>query len=310
MFEIVRITLENTADFWFRWLLYSTIALFIGVVLEERADRIIRPRYLLNLDTGYAQSDATRDRWQSGIKTFGLWLTVGAIIAEGLFEFLGARAEGRVRDFSNVMLSAASTRASDAIKQVGDVSILLDRQRKATERFETQATLAEEALKKDLKRTNLDVRARAPRMVSFRDAKIGEDPRLKPFVRQHVHVFDCEGRRPDDRLAPDDEVYATTFELAYELTYVAHWHAIQQHRVCDVTGTPEGIEIVISPRASSMAKDAAKALRLVLHDALAIDPHVPLLQETEIPLGTEPGDPDPHDLDLILIRVDSWSLQR
>src|SRR6202022_1766346 len=98
--EIIRIWLEHKADAWFVWLLIATVALFVGILMDERAERILPMKYRIT-DDGSALEDERRNGWQNRIRTFGFWLAVASIIGEGIFEFLGARAEGRGREFAN-----------------------------------------------------------------------------------------------------------------------------------------------------------------------------------------------------------------
>lgn len=108
--EIIRTFLEHRADVWFVWMLVATVALFAGILLEERVERIIVMRYQIS-DDGSILEDEERARWQERLRTIGFWLAVVSIVGEGVCEFMGARAEGRVREFANTRVLMAQQEA-------------------------------------------------------------------------------------------------------------------------------------------------------------------------------------------------------
>jgi hypothetical protein len=295
MYELLRTSFESTANWWFLCLLYATVALFIGVVLEERADLIIPSRYRVNSDTGYVLANENRERWQQRLKTFGLWLTVGAIVGEGLFEFLGARAENKVREVGSVMLSfaqqeatIADERAASAIVQAGDVAKsarefggLLKTEHETTEQFKKQATESEARLTQATARLDLVLKSRGPRKALLHDAVIGNDPRINAFKGQRVLVVTCLNptfdRSPRRLFVRANEAFAglavnpidierneAAEELRKQLSNGAHWEAHAVTNQCDLIG----LQLNVNPEANSGTKQAAAALSQVLHDAL------------------------------------------
>lgn len=289
MLEIIRVWLEHKADVWFVWLLVATVALFVGILLDERAERILPMRYRITSD-GSVLEDERRSNWQSGLRTLGFWLAVSSIIGEGIFEFLGARAEGRVREFANSNVAFVQRQASDAnvrsataIERGEQLGALLDRQRRTMEQFKRQGDDAQRRLTEATNRLDLELKRRGPRQKLLETAMIGKDHRLSPFNGQRVLVVTCLEQTFDRNpirafaesnnalggvgLNPIDlERNEAADELRRQLLNEAHWDLLVATARCAIIG----LHLYINPEVDNQTRQAAEALSHVLHDALLL----------------------------------------
>ena len=124
-------------------------------------------------------------------------MAIVSIIGEGLFEVLGARAQGKVREFANTRVLIAQQEATNADIRAGHAilqtkSVAEDAKQlggTSQNRAANHGACPEaghpsgSALKKDLNRLDLDVKRRTARAALLSNADIAEDLRLSPFKR-------------------------------------------------------------------------------------------------------------------------------
>lgn len=312
MLEIIRVWLEHKADVWFIWLLIATVALFVGILLDERAERILPTRYLITND-GSVLEDERRGRLQNGLRTLGFWFAVASIIGEGLFEFLGARAESTVRQFANVRVVIAQQSAATAIAQAGDVAssatelgrLLKDEQRinakfrKQSTETEARLAMATDELEKATslsrsveQRLDLDTRKRRPRNVLIHEARIADDLRLAAFQKQHILVVTCSEpgveARPEAGIGNENNPFvvereATSQEVGRQLLG-AHWYSAIISLPC---ANFVGMRFNVERTADSRTTWAADTLAAVLNEALLLEPGALLpIRRAELPATT------------------------
>jgi hypothetical protein len=307
--EIIRVWLEHKADVWFVWLLIATVALFVGILLDERAERFLPMKYRI-ADDGTVLEDEKRSGWQNKLRTFGFWLAVASIIGEGIFEFLGARAEGHVRDFADTRVTIATQQAADATRLAGNISNradklaeLLSKEQETDERFQIQARKTEASLatatddlRKATAQLDLVSRRRQPRGTLIHEAHIESDVRLRAFRGQGVAPIGCDTAIVDvirpgaiaSRWFSADPVTTERRETSKELAVGlmgAKW-AVRGGAVGTMpcsTGGPN-LRIWVDPAASDRTQLAAKAVASVLHDVLLFE------REDDPPVSVSPID--------------------
>jgi hypothetical protein len=247
----------------------------------------------------------------------GLWCFGIAIVAEIIAWPYGQRNDklsilenkAQADQIRELDRSLTDAKLDLATKQSG-LDIKVEQERQKTAGFEKQATLARLELAKELRRVDDNDRRRSPRWMLLRDAKPGDDPRLKPFIGQLIYIFDCEGRA--DRLAPrDEETVTTSLTLGNELYAVAHWQVRVDQRICSAQPPESGLDIIVSPRANSGTNAAAEALASVIRDALLISPNDELAMRPvrRIELSTPTLPRDPTDPNTIILKVSAHPLR-
>jgi hypothetical protein len=106
--ESIKSELEAARDFWFRWLIASTVLVFIGVVLEEAEGWTSYLKRLLPLQP------ITEYRLTKKLARFGWILIVAGVMGEGMFEVLVSRADARLHRFDEALLTEGKREAGDA----------------------------------------------------------------------------------------------------------------------------------------------------------------------------------------------------
>lgn len=225
--DVARALLIKKADGYFWGLIWSTVVLFLGAIMEE-----VHP---LNRLATHNVNTRTRVRtprrwvlWSQ--KTYGVlavMFVIGGIGGEGIFEYLGAKAETTVRNFDNRIAVAAQGEAIEAgtaaTGAVDDLKIahkqlntltkkagVLDRQLDATksdlDASKSQLADAEAAERKEqLALFNMAV-CNAPRVIppQMANGKDTADP-LRPYAGFKASIeyqeFDPEARRAAINLA-------------------------------------------------------------------------------------------------------------
>ncbi len=139
-------------------------------------------------------------------------------------------------------------------------------------------------LLRELARVDLSLRRRGARGPLLIAANIGDNQEIKRFRGQRVSILSCPGKYNQE------ETENAAVALWIELRSV--WAATNNDLPhCGSIG--EGLLISVSPKASSKTREAAKALALVISDALLLDVSLPVMViPAEAKLPPEPADPD------------------
>jgi hypothetical protein len=193
----VRDALIKRADSLFWGLIWSTVFLLVGAIMEEV--------HLLNRLPTHAVNTRTRvrtpRRWIILSKAVYGWVAivfvVGGIGGEGIFEFLAARAEDRVRAYDEQHLS-------ETIAQAGAAKDSAEIVRKDAEQL--QKDVEDEELRRATLETEFD--KYEPRLTLLRWHRLDIAKRLKRFsgqrftiVNAYAEVNESEGGRTSSELA-------------------------------------------------------------------------------------------------------------
>jgi hypothetical protein len=159
--EIVRKDLEAFRAELFWCLVAATMAVVVGVILEEAQEWTPTGKWALRLDP------ITEYRWAKKLVKLGWILIVVGVAGEGIFEVLVTRADGILGTFDNILLTEARREASDAVLGAATANIQVAGARQRTAQLEKEAA----QLRKDaegLKAENLKLEAIvAPRSLSL-----------------------------------------------------------------------------------------------------------------------------------------------
>jgi len=261
--EIIRTFLEHKADVWFVWMLVATVALFVGILLDERVERIVAMRYRIS-DDGNVLEDEERARWQEVLRTIGFWLAVASIIGEGVCEFMGARAEGRVREFANTRVLIAQ---QQAVSANGRALEAIDRAN-----HESQALLA---LQKKFV-------WQGPRNILLFDSQDAFKKALGGFAPQHFRMSVCRsdvdnsaGGSTNETFLAADAIRVSLSRVGWEQVAWQGWPVPSPLIIPNCFGGA-GVFVSILPSASAATRNAANALRSVLESVLQQKPEFPV----------------------------------
>ena len=269
MLETARIALERRADLWFDWLIAATVCLFVGVIFDDKIEWILPARYRIG-DAGSVFATPTRETWQHGLKEFGFWLAIFSIIGEGLFEVLGARAEGRVRQFNNDVLVFTQGQAANANERAGDA--LLEQEKLRTSNLVLQRELS----------------ATANPEATLRSAKTQFALLGREFPAQQFDLVNCRRDFSNPKLGG--------VMIAFE-TLLIGWKKTERKGIglCS-----SGITVVIDPTAPASTKRAANALQSLL---ISIGLALPGTKPTAFPKSANSGLLKPPSPEVISIAL-------
>lgn len=273
--DVVRAELVSKADAWGWRLVWSTIALLVGIIMEEW-----RP-----LDRLYTHNVNTRTKariprvWvirsQLWYAKLAFILVFGAIAAEGICEFFGAKAESAVRNFDNQTAikagSAAHSAADDAAQaktDAGSAHTLAQSASDISGKAKTEAGEAENEVQSVTSRAELlqqQLDFRGPRAELFEGTDVTRPglgkfmAAIKPFKRQKVEIISDLTQIRDEDARQETEVLVST--LKFLLGQVSGWNVSRGQG-----GHNWGVEVVFSRKAPSETREAARALASGLGD--------------------------------------------
>lgn len=193
--DVQRTALIRTADLYFWGLIWSTIGLFIGAVMEYLIEHAHFERWRIDLKARRLKPRhwvlfLPRMEWLAII------LVVGGIGGEGIFEYLAAGAEDEVREF-DARVSRAASEHADKIE--GE----LEGERQKTAVFQTQSAKAQLELQNRLAWRHLNpeqTRRFLAILRPFRGSPVlvrvaGSDPEAISFAEEIAKMFfDAEWR--------------------------------------------------------------------------------------------------------------------
>jgi hypothetical protein len=254
--ESVRAGLIKTADLYFWWLVGSTIVLLVGAVGEY-----FNPfEWLRKNNLKVGRSVRPSHRWVRSIfisEQLAIWMVIGGIAGEGVFEYLGARAESAVREFDSNMSIAARKEATDGLNT-------------ASQRLT--------GAKHDIDAARLALRAQGPRWALLREAAPELSKRLAPFARQRTDLLIC-----GPRSSTDLETQVTWATLASVILgeQGANWNLERPDPSWSACTPPAGYMVVyVNSEASQRTRQAANTLIDGLRKALFISQQTTLVEPT------------------------------
>jgi hypothetical protein len=115
--EMVRKDLEAFRAVFFVRLVASTVAVVVGVILEEAQDWMPPVKRILRLDP------ITEYRWAKKLVKLGWILIVIGVAGEGLFEVYVSKADSILSTFNNILLTEARREASDAVLRAATANV-------------------------------------------------------------------------------------------------------------------------------------------------------------------------------------------
>lgn len=127
--DLVRAKLIEAADGYFRGLIWSTIVLFLGVIMEEWNPLQRLPTHTINTRTRVRVPRKRVIRSKKTYAKLAILFVVLGIAGEGTFEYLASRAETAIRSHDNVKLGEAIVQAGVASEKAAEA----DERAKASE---------------------------------------------------------------------------------------------------------------------------------------------------------------------------------
>jgi hypothetical protein len=117
--EVVRNGFQSLRDSYFHKLTACTIAVVVGVILEEAEYFLSWPSVRRFIPLRILLPTHRFDFWGRIIAKLGWALIVIGVAGEGLYEARVSHADGWLQDFSNTMLATAQRQAAEAIGEAG-----------------------------------------------------------------------------------------------------------------------------------------------------------------------------------------------
>jgi len=260
--DAARMVLIQKADQCFWGLIISTIILFVGAIME----------YWHPLKRFHTHNVNTRTRERSPrtwvIRSQGAWekiavaFVVIGIGGEGIFEYVGARAETAVRNFDNQTAITAGRAADGAVNDFNTAQSQL-------KALTTQAGDLDTRLQQGFAQLN----AVSPRSVLLEIAAPSISQRLLPFAPRKLVVEMC-GVSPNDQ-----EKRETWGVLLHILREDAKWGSPENSGLTwgKCPANLLGIVVFLDDLASEKTKKAAKSLSIELQSVLPPQRYFPFL---------------------------------
>lgn len=123
--ELARSALIHTADMYFWCLIWSTVILFAGAIMEEFNPFKYLPAHTVNFRTRLRSPRRWVLRLRKWYKHLAVWMVIGGIGGEGIFEYLVAHAESAVRELDNRVTLSARTAATAALDRATEAEAIL-----------------------------------------------------------------------------------------------------------------------------------------------------------------------------------------
>jgi hypothetical protein len=184
--EIVRKDLEAFRAVFFWCLVGATVAVVIGVILEEAQDWMPTAERVLRLDP------IAEYRWAKKLVKLGWILIVVGVAGEGIFEVYVSRTDSLLSTFDNILLTEARREASDAALGAATANRQIAEARQRAAELERQAAqLQKDAEDERLARVKIEARVAWRRLTEQQKEDIGN--RMKRFSNQGVSFWSNAG---------------------------------------------------------------------------------------------------------------------
>jgi len=159
--EIVRKDLEAFRAVFFWSLVAATVAVVVGVILEEAQEWMPTVEKILRLDP------IVEYHWAKKLVKLGWILIVLGVAGEGIFEVYVSRADSILGTFDNILLTEARKESADAVLGAATANIQVAEARQRAAEFEREAAqLRKDAEAERLERTKLEALV-APRSLTL-----------------------------------------------------------------------------------------------------------------------------------------------
>ncbi len=121
--DAIRKSDQSLRDGYFHALLFCTVLVLIGVILEEAEDIPLPIRWhFFDPETGTVRTRHALRKWIHRIAKCGWLLIVLGVLGEGLFEELASRADGILQRFDEITVNSAEDNAEDAQRSAKNAS--------------------------------------------------------------------------------------------------------------------------------------------------------------------------------------------
>lgn len=147
--EMIRKDLEAFRAVFFWCLVAATVAVVVGVILEEAQEWMPTVKKVLRLDP------IVEYRWAKKLVKLGWILIVVGVAGEGIFEVYVSRADSILNAFDNILLTEARKQASDAVLGAATANRRVAEARHRTAELEKEAA----QLRKDAAQLQRDAEA-------------------------------------------------------------------------------------------------------------------------------------------------------
>jgi hypothetical protein len=181
--DVARALLIKKADGYFWGLIWSTVILLFGAIMEEVHPLSRLPTHNVNARTHLRTPRRGVLRSKKAYGILAVVFVVGGIAGEGIFEYLGAKAETAVRNFDNAIAVKAEGEAGDAARSAHDAKqdeIQLGEDTKAAEAVLATAQKNAENAEHDLDAYLAQLRT--PRDIVMGGRDEDQDERAKRFA--------------------------------------------------------------------------------------------------------------------------------
>jgi hypothetical protein len=278
--ESIKNELEANRDFWFAWLIVSTVLVFIGVVFEEAEDWMRYLKQLLPLQP------LTEYRLTKKLAKIGRILIVAGVMGEGICEVLVFRADANLQRFDEALLTEARRQSFEAATSATTAHAEADAVQKETDELTarlgnatTQLGTLEEKIAAQGARWKLLVKV-APELAR----------NLAPFAGQRVGLFVCgqQGVTEQETIETWGAIASILGTETISGVTGAKWNILPPNlkfaeNCGGAKGLGQGVIVFVSKRASQSTLDAANMLGHGLAKALPPSPNkMPSLIDPDI----------------------------
>ena len=216
--DAARAALVAKADGWFWGLIWSTVVLFIGAIMEEISPLDKLHTHIVNTRTRVRTPRTWVTRSQSGYKKLAIILVVAGIAGEGFCEFFGAKAETAVRNFDEGIAAKAeldagtaavsAKRAEDSARAAHAENEAIKKNNETIAKEQDHLTMRLATASSELGEIEHKVRVQSPRGPRLEAAKTKFIEAMKPFAGQLYTVVDCgdSANRPPESLRLESDL--------------------------------------------------------------------------------------------------------
>ena len=243
----IRVNLDAESAKWFRGVWISGIVVAAGCLLEVW--EIVRD--LRNWGRARKKQEPLKDdpvSWMYPMAALGLFLVVGGIVSETIFEVLDANVESRYRAHESDKITEAENNAASATEKAGTAADSAERTKKAAK-----------VLEEDDKKIELNLLLKGSRAELLVDPKVRTKLRdaMKPLAGHKVDI-----RYPSDQ--SEGEPHAAAWML-YSIMQSAGVTVAGPMK--EKAGPISGVVVYVTMKASEETKKKALILANALLDA-------------------------------------------
>lgn len=288
--DLARDALQKTADWWFHWLLASSVVVFLGVAFETWEATITLKRWW-RLRRGKEVNEPNEKSWAIPASYLGLLLVIVGVFGEGAFEALVSNADTALREhdsevLAQAMMNAGSAKVSAdaAARDASRANASLDEAQKKTREVAKQA----DAMASRIQELNGQANALSPRAYVLDNTESDLLKKISTFPNQEFTAQVCGPLIPTD--SEREEITDTWGSIVNLLYTGAKWD--WKNRLDDWKGClPQmhGITVWVNVDAPGNTMKAARALSEELTRVLPRQ-YPPVFEPASCDLGLPPID--------------------